>query len=189
MLDILAPGKVPLGSQASRQREQLCSSARRTRPLLRTILKLPLQHEESEPIGQAIALMRSLYETNARQLPKGIDASFAPTWATVIEGKDRAEALRGFEAALLQVLKADVRRGAVWVDSSLNHRNRDNTLMPERHWKKHGGRLFKDLGIAKRVDSHLGPLFANLTAAMEEMGRAVAGGDEGAKQIHVDLWC
>ncbi len=177
MLEILAPGKVPLGSQASRQREQLCSSARRTRPLLRAILKLPLQHEESEPIGQAISLMRSLYESNARQLPKGTDASFAPTWATVIEGKDRAEALRGFEAALLQVLKADVRRGAVWVDSSLNHRNRDNTLMPERHWKKHGGRLFKDLGIAKRVDSHLGPLFANLTAAMEEMGRAVAGGD------------
>jgi len=177
MLQILAPGQSPLGSQAARVRQQLSSNARRTRPLLRTILKLPLQHEPAEPVGKAMALMRTLYESNAKTLPNDADTSFAPPWTNVLDGKDRAKALRGFEAALLQTLKTDLRRGAVWVDHSLDHRNRDNTLMPEEYWARHNGRLFRDLRIAKRVDKHLGPLFANLSVALEALGGAVATGD------------
>lgn len=177
MLQILRPGQQPLSNQAARVREQLSSSARRTRPLLRTILKLPLQYELTEPVGKAVVLMRKLYESNATTLPADADISFAPSWANVLGGTNRREALRGFEAALLQTLKTDVRRGAVWVDHSLNHRDRDSTLIPEEYWANHSGRLFKDLRIPKRPDKHLKPLFANLKVALEAMGRAVAAGD------------
>tara|TARA_R110002073_G_scaffold146502_1_gene299032 strand:+ start:10259 stop:13153 length:2895 start_codon:yes stop_codon:yes gene_type:complete len=177
MLEALAPVRVAQTTQAARVRREMASNARRTRPLLRTILNFPLQFDATEPVAQAVNLMRDLYERKARALPKEANIDFAPSWSDVLGSEDRREALRGFEAALLQTLKVDIRRGAIWVDDSLNHRCRNETLMPETFWSKNNGRLRKELRISKSSEKHLKPLLANLKVGLAGLERAVETGE------------
>jgi len=177
MLEILVPQRLAQTTRAARVRRELSASAGRTRPLLRTILKLPLQFGSNEPVGQAVELMRSLYERKARVLPHEANIDFASSWSEILGGEDRRAALRGFEAALLQTLKTDIRRGAVWVDHSLSHRKRNETLMPEEYWLKNNGRLRKELHIPKSSEKHLKPLLANLKVGLAGLEQAVVRGE------------
>lgn len=177
MLQILDPGQYPLGSNAARLRLHLSTSARRTRPLLRTILKLPLQHAPSESVAEAITTIKKLYKANAVTLPADANVAFAPAWHDILQSEDRRQALRGYEAALLQTLKTDVKRGAVWVDHSINHRSRDSTLMPEKHWDTHRKKLFSSLQIPRNYESHVQPLLANIRVGLAAMDKAIEAGD------------
>jgi hypothetical protein len=177
MLEILRPVREPLGSEATRMRVHLSSNARRIRPLLRTLLELSFEYDSSARVGKAAGKLKELYASGTTALPTDVDISFAPAWGDVLREGDRRQAFRGYEAAVLQGLRSELRAGSVWVDHSLNYRDRDSVLMPATRWKDNRKRLCAELQIPRRVSDHLRPLLANLTVGLAAMERALATGE------------
>ena len=84
--------------------------------------------------------------------------------------------MRSFEAATIQQLRHGLRNGTVWVDASLNHRNRDNILLSEAVWAKTRTHHYRRLRLPHAAKRHLAPLLSGLDAGLAALTEAVAGG-------------
>jgi hypothetical protein len=91
----------------------MTDSARAVRRLLKALFTLGFDGPRGHPLIASIADLRALYDKRARHLPESIDGTFAPIWSGIIEGPDRARALRGFETAILFELRKALRK---WFD-------------------------------------------------------------------------
>lgn len=160
-------------STAARIRYTLSDNAKKTRPLVKRLLNLKLREEGKQPTIKALALLRKVYEKRVTRLPKGTNHSFGPRWDSIIEHKDRARALRGFEAATLEALRDGLRSGSIWAPDSIEHQNKDKLFIPQAEWKKKRRYYFRRLGLPRDPEKHLKPLEAGIKAGLEALEEAV----------------
>jgi len=174
------PSEVRVRSLASEVRWWQSNDARRNRPLLKNILTLDLNGEEGHPVLAALALLRDAYDNKSTSLPANIAVEVASTWNDVLSSDDRKRAFRGFEAAVVERFRRDLRRGSLWIDHSLNHRKFDDMLIGPREWEDGRSRHYKRLRISRSIVRHLRPIEAGLTAALVGLAEAV---DSGAVRV------
>ena len=78
-------------------------------------------------------------------------------------------------------LRKSLRRGSVWIDHSLSHRERDQMLIPPAQWAIQRDQQVDLLGMPKSAKPFLEPLLANLVAGIAAVDeRSAAAGSRSA---------
>ena len=160
-------------SRAAGVRWKLNEKARQIRPLLKALVTLPFEGEESSPLIVALAQLRDLYQRQSRALPQDLDVSFDSRWTTLVETPDRQRALRAFEAATLLALRKALRNGSAWIAHSLAFRQRNAMLIPEAEWTHHHRHFYQQLGLPMQAACYTPQLLANLKAGLASLAEAV----------------
>jgi len=92
-------------------------------------------HIDSDPLLEAIDLLRRLGERQGRHLPRRTGVDFVPPkWRPyVIDSQGRID--RGyFELCVLSELRAALRAGDVWLESSRRYSDPETYLIPKGRW-------------------------------------------------------
>ena len=160
-------------NQAAEVRYHMTDSARTVRRLLKALFTLDFEGPNGHPLIAAITEMRALYDKRARQLPDSINGSFAPTWAGIIEGPDRARALRGFETAILFQLRKALRNGSIWVPFSLSYRHREQLMIPSKQWRQTKKRHYANLHLPIDPQRYVARYRKRLDEGLEQVAEAV----------------
>jgi hypothetical protein len=182
---VLLPTTTKTPSFAARLRAELSTNARRTRPMLRRLVKLELSETDVGTVTKAMKHLERLYEQGATSLPPGVEADFAPRWKDLIEGEDRRQALRAYECAVLQELRQRLRSGAVWADKSIEHRAGHEIFITEGEWKRSRDRHYRQLALSDKPDAHLDALDDALATGLQALDEAVTSGEIPIKDRRV----
>ncbi len=157
------------------------------RPLLQELQKLDLRWENATPTTQSYEWLREAYTQRTTALPPGTAFRSTRGWQFILDGDDRARALRGLEAATLMNIKKSLRNGTAWIDDSLSFRNRDHLLISRSRWTKERHRRYTQLNLPLKADEFLEPLCTALEVKLNEVKGALDRGDitieEGAIRL------
>ncbi len=187
LLVLLPEEQVAFSSRAAAVRHYLSDDSRRSRPLLRQLLSLPLEGQENSPIMQAVAELRALQARGARTLPKDSQPPVAPRWRSLVNGSDRQRALRAFESATLLALQKALRNGAVWIEHSFSYRSRDQTLISTTEWHQQRRQHYQRLSLPLTPMDYLQRLSANIEAGLAALATAVRAGQVSIDEAGVHL--
>ena len=184
--DVLAQLKPKVHkSRAAAMREKLMEKGGPIRALLHAVVKMPIQGEASEPVAQAIEVLREVYKDKGTVLPPDADVDVRPMWRKQVDDEDRGKALRALEASTLIGLHRGLRRGSIWSNDSIEFRNMDVILIASKRWKKDRKRLYQRLGVPETADAFYEPILANLQAGLEAVAATV---ECGALRIEGDAF-
>jgi len=171
--ELLPDPSVTSRSTAAQVRWELSDNARRTRPLLKQIFGLEFEEADDGLVIKHLGTLKEMYESTSISLLKNVDIKFAPKWGDVLVSKNRQQAMRGFEAAVLQELRHGLRNGSIWVRDSLSFRNREQLLIPPSQWLKSQKQFYRKLGLPLKSERYTAPLIANLSVGLEALAEAV----------------
>ncbi len=160
-------------NRAAEVRYHMTDSARAVRRLLKALLILEFEGPGGHPLIAALADLRELYDKRVRHLPLSIDGTFAPIWSAVIEGADRARALRGYETAILFELRKALRNGAIWVPHSLSYRHREQLLIASKQWRQGKKRYYAHLNLPQDPERYVARYRKRLNEGLEQVAEAV----------------
>ena len=163
-------------SRAAAVRAKLMEKGGAIRALLHAVTKMPIEGAATEPVAQAIEVLRTVYETKTTTLAPDAAIDVRPMWRAQVADPDRGKALRALEASTLLGLNRGLRRGSIWSKDSIEFRNLDVILIPPERWKKERGRLYQRLGAADSAQAFCEPIVATLQAGLLGVARAVEGG-------------
>ena len=105
-------------------------------------LQVPADH----PLATAFATLDQ--SAGSTRSPVGVTQPFGTTWKGLIEQEDRAIALGCYRAATLMALKRGLRNGSIAAAHSVDHRRREDRLIPGALWERDRGRLCATSGVA-----------------------------------------
>lgn len=183
--DVLAQLKPKVHkSRAAAVREKLMEKGGAVRALLHAVTKMPIEGAATEPVAQAIDVLRDVYQDKATTLPPDIDITVRPMWRAQVDDPDRGKALRALEASTLLGLSRGLRRGSIWAKDSIEFRNLDVILITPERWKKDRGRLYQRLGVPDTAEAFYEPILANLQLGLAAVAKAV---ESGAISIESDV--
>ncbi|MBS2132233.1 Tn3 family transposase (plasmid) [Burkholderia thailandensis] len=173
----------PPASHAASVRETLTDDHHRIRNLLVPLRELDFAGRETEPSLRQLELLSALHDSGVTELPLDCDVPVSASWREMVNGEDRARALRALEASAITGLRKGLRRGSVWINHSLSFRERDQLLIPPAQWESERDRYLSSLGLPRtaepfleRLTEHLKAGLAALEEAREE-GRVTIGAD------------
>ena len=106
------PSGVTFPSHAATVRHLLSESGTPIRSLLAELTRLDL-HATNDDTLTAVRALKEIYANKKTLLPKLGDYPCPRPWRTIIEGEDRAKALRGLEGGTLLELRRGLKRGSV----------------------------------------------------------------------------
>lgn len=159
--------------QAGEVRYHMTDSAHRVRRYLKALLSLEFEGPRGHLLIAAISSLRGLYDKRARHLPQSIDGTFSPIWSAIIEGPDRARALRGFETAILFELRKALRNGSIWVPHSMSYRHREQLLITSRQWRQSKKRYYAHLHLPADPERYVARYKKRLDEGLEQVAEAV----------------
>lgn len=174
-------------SRAAAMREKLMEKGGAVRALLHAVVKMPIEGSATEPVAQAIEVLREVYENKATVLPAETTLEVRPMWRAQVDDPDRGKALRALEASTLLGLSRGLRRGSLWSKDSIEFRSLDVILISPVRWKKDRGRLYKRLGVTESADAFCEPILENLKAGLAAVAKAVTEGKLGIEGDEFDL--
>ncbi|MFP3556991.1 Tn3 family transposase [Paraburkholderia sp. SIMBA_049] len=155
----------------------------RIRNLLASLRELGFVGRDAEPSLRQLELVGTLHDSGATELPRDCDVPVSAAWRDLVQGDDRARALRALEASAITGLRKGLRRGSVWINHSLSFRERDQLLIPPAQWESERDRYLSSLGlpgtaepVLERLTEHLKAGLAALEEA-REAGRVTIGTD------------
>lgn len=155
--------------------------------MLQELQKLDLKWENQASTAQSYDWLREAYTQRTTALPTDTPFRFIKGWQFILDGEDRARALRGLEAATLMNIKKALRNGNAWIDDSLSFRNRDHLLIGRERWKKERRRRYAQLNLPLKADDFLDPLCAGLEAKLKEVRDALGRGDISIEEGSIRL--
>jgi TnpA family transposase len=147
------------------------------RALLAELRKLDLKADPDQDTHAALTYLRTLYGEGANELPVGAKVPYGRKWSDIIEGPDRARAMRALEAATLLGLRKSLRAGSVWIDHSESFRSRDNLLIPRERWETERKARFEQLNLPLAADSFLDRLLAAYSTKLQAVEAALSIGE------------
>lgn len=105
-------------SRASLMRAQLLTKQRVTRAMLAKLLTLPFASETSDPVTDALEVLRTIYVCGERELPDDVEVPVGRAWRRIVAGDDRVQALLAFEWATLSALSSSCPSISGWAPGS-----------------------------------------------------------------------
>src|SRR5262249_3964085 len=124
------------------------------------------------PMTSALATLDRC--AGSRILPLATDQPLGTSWTSLLAQRDRAAALDCYHAAALMALKRGLRNGSIAAEHSVEHRRRDDRLIPTAPWERDRGRLMRALGLPRRCETFLQRLEASLGAGLAALAEAVS---------------
>ena len=91
--------------------------------------------------------------------------------------------IQAFAACTMMAMRKSLRSGKLWIDHSLNFRERDQVLIPADEWARERDKLIATLGLGSSADSLLDPLLANLKAGLSAVAEACARRNRGRAAV------
>ena len=173
----------PPASHAASVRETLTDDHHRIRNLLGPLRELGFVGRDAEPSLRQLDLVGTLHDSGATELPPDCDVPVSSAWRDLVQGDDRARALRALEASAITGLRKGLRRGSVWINHSLSFRERDQLLIPPTQWESERDRYLSSLGLPGTAEPFLERLTEHLKAGLaaleeaREAGRVTIGTD------------
>ncbi|MPW18135.1 Tn3 family transposase [Paraburkholderia sp. CNPSo 3157] len=170
-------------SHAASVRETLTDDHHRIRNPLGPLRELGFVGRDAEPSLRQFELVGTLHDRGATELPVDCDVPVSAAWRDLVQGDDRARALRALEASAITGLRKGLRRGSVWIDHSLSFRERDQLLIPPAQWESERDRYLASLGLPATAEPFLERLTEHLKAGLaaleeaREAGRVTIGTD------------
>jgi len=117
----------------------------------------------SDPLLEAINLLRQLNTTGKRKIPQTGPMDFIPdSWFPYIEDKDGNISRRYYELCILWQLRNAFRSGNIWVENSRKYANPESYLIPMEQWKTAKTEYCKMLEISETAEDRLIKLKADL---------------------------
>jgi Domain of unknown function (DUF4158) len=172
LIAVVTPERILTRMAATRQ--ELARSGKDLGLLLAMARAMDLQVPADHPLAIAFATLDQ--SAGSTSLPVGVTQPFGTTWKGLIEQEDRAIALGCYRAAALMALKRGLRNGSIAADHSVDHRRREDRLIPRALWERDRGRLMRDLGLPRRCGTFLQRLEASLAAGLAALAEAVSLG-------------
>jgi len=123
---------------------------------------------DPDPLLEAVDLLRRLSERRSRNLPRRTTVDFVPPkWRPyVIDGQGRID--RGyFELCVLSELRAALRAGDVWLESSRRCSDPETYLIPKDRWTALRGEVCQQLQIPDEGTARVAQREAELEALLE----------------------
>ncbi|WP_162071090.1 Tn3 family transposase [Burkholderia sp. THE68] len=167
----------PPQSRRSLMRQHLIGKRHSARNLLMRIVQLPFEADSTQPVLDAIVLLRDLYRRHAYLLPDGLNIRLGRAWREAIDGFDRIKAMKAFEWATLFALRVALRNGSVYVEHSFAFRSRTRMLIPMGEWIAKRNNLYGQLGLPQDPKEFLDPILALLDQRLDLLLEAVKQGD------------
>lgn len=166
----LTPEHMP--SRMAATRLELAHSGKALDELLAMARAIDLQVPDDHPVTSALATLDRC--AGRAILPSDADQPFGTSWTSLLAQQDRAAALDCYRAAALMALKRGLRNGSIAAEHSVEHRRRDDRLIPTALWERDRGRLMRDLGLPRRGETFLQRLEASLGAGLAALAEAVS---------------
>jgi len=143
--------------------------------------------ESDHPAHATFKLLGTLRGKGQSILPTDTVVKTQKGWRPLVDGADRARALRALEASALMELKKGLRNGQAWIDHSAAFRHRDAILISQERWKKERVRLCKQLNQPLTADEFLTPVFDALKKKLKQVSDALAADELSIRDgvIHV----
>ena len=166
----LTPEHMP--SRMAATRLELARGGQALDELLAMARMMDLQVPDGHPMTSALATLDRCASSTI--LPSDADQPFGTSWTSLLVQEDRAAALDCYRAAALMALKRGLRNGSIAAEHSVEHRRRDERLIPAALWERDRGRLMRDLGLPRRCETFLQRLEASLCAGLAALVEAVS---------------
>ncbi len=176
LLELLPAESVLIQSRAALVRWRLSEDGRPVRKLLKKLLGLEFESNNSALLA-ALEYLKAVYHGRRRTLSEAVDIGFAPVWHDLLQGCDRARALRAFEAATLVEMRKALRNGSLWVASSLSYRKRDQMLISANQWRANKERYYEHLAVPTQPGSYMRRLRANVEVGLSAVAKALDDGE------------
>ncbi|MFX6834691.1 hypothetical protein ABTH32_20065, partial [Acinetobacter baumannii] len=85
---------------------------------------------------------RDLKARGVKDLPTDFDLTITdPVWHDLLRDENRVKAHAALRACALMSVRKDLRGGKLWIEHSLDYRNREGLLIPPEQWKKERGQF------------------------------------------------
>ncbi|KWN16842.1 hypothetical protein WT83_14150 [Burkholderia territorii] len=166
----------PPTSHAASVRETLTDDHHRIRNFLVPLRELELSGREAEPSLRQLEFLSTLHDLGVTELPADCEVPVSASWRDLVEGEDRARAMRALEASAITGLRRGLRRGLVWISHSLSFRARDQLLIPLAQWECERDRHLSSLGLSHKAEPFLERLSSHLKAGLAALEEALAAG-------------
>lgn len=147
------------------------------RSLLNELQKLDIQGEDGNENTERVKYLRTLYQKKTNELPPSPSVITPRGWKELVEGEDRARAMRALEAATLVGLRKALRNGSVFVDHSEKFRGRHRLLIDDEPWQRDKTKRYADLSLPLDPAPLLDAMFVELEQKLELLDAAVARGE------------
>ncbi len=177
LLPFLAMGSQGRTTKVGRIRYQLANGSAGAADLLDAAAAIGVDLAPAHPLAQALATLEQIRVRGDRHLPEGAGNPFGRTWALLLAQPDREEALGGYRAATLMLLKRSLRNGQASVAASLEYRAPEDRLIPHRQWSAERSRFIGHLALSAKPEATLSWIKDELGAALSKLDHAVSGGD------------
>jgi hypothetical protein len=144
-------------------------------------------HVDPDPLLEAVDLLRRLGERRGRCLPRSTAVEFVPPkWRPyVIDGRGRIDRAY-FELCTLSELRAALRAGDVWLESSRRYSDPETYLIPRHRWPALRGEVCRQLRIPAEGIMRVTQREAELEALLERVD-PLLDRDSGVRMEGVDL--
>ena len=138
----------PRYSRAALVRQALVEDSNRVQALLNGLTGLDLQGRANVPSLKQIDVLRDLKSRGIKELPQDFDLSITdPVWHDLLRDENRVKAHAALRACALMSVRKDLRGGRLWIEHSLDYRNREGLLIPPEQWKKERGQFVSALNL------------------------------------------
>jgi TnpA family transposase len=164
-------------TRASAARWLLSDPNPQIRALLSELRKLELQAEEGNDSVHRVQYLQELYNHGLNELPPDHGQKFGRPWRDLIEGEDRARALRAMEAMTLIGLRKALRSGAVFVDHSEKFRGRHRLMINQTDWARDRINRYGQLSLPLNPHDFLQSIVAELNVKLVTLEEARVQGD------------
>lgn len=167
----------PRYTRAALVRQALVEDSARVQALLNGLTGLELQGRADVQSLKQIDVLRDLRARGVKELPQDFDMSIAdPVWHDLLHDSNRVKALSALRACALMSVRKDLRGGRLWIDHSLDYRNREGLLIPPEQWREERGSLISALNLPMDPKKLLEVINANLNAGLAGLAEAVRNG-------------
>ena len=163
-------------TQAATVRHLLSEPGTAIRSLLAELTRLDLQATTDEYTLTAVKVLKEIYANKETSLPKQGKFPCPKSWRNIVDGGDRAKALRGLEAATLLSLRKKLKHGTVWVAHSENYRDRNRLLISPERWAAERSRHYARLQLPMNGQIYLTGLCRALEQKLETVAEHVRSG-------------
>jgi TnpA family transposase len=167
----------PRYSRAALVRQALVEDNNRVQALLNGLTGLDLQGRANVPSLKQIDVLRDLKARGVKDLPTDFDLTITdPVWHDLLRDENRVKAHAALRACALMSVRKDLRGGKLWIEHSLDYRNREGLLIPPEQWKKERGQFISALNLVMDPRKLLEVIRANLDAGLAGLAEALRTG-------------
>lgn len=181
-------GELSVQSDNQVKRELLIEDSTRVRALLAAVRDLDFKANDNERTLKNLKVLHDIYAAGGTELP--IEADVAPdkSWKEAVDDPDRKRALYALQAHTAIKLSTGLRHGAVWIDYSFSHRERDQMLISPEEWERERGRYLRLLNLDRDPQAFLTKVIKHVEAGLIAVAEARKAGKleiDAAGMLHL----